>query len=70
MLRGCRTLSEDLVAARSDELLKIFSTILEENSRLKIAAEAAARDAEDVRLEYNTALPPMLLALHPEYNSC
>ena len=71
LLRGCRTLSEDLVAARSDELLKIFSTILEENSRLKIAAEAAAaRDAEDVRLEYNTALPPMLLALHPEYNSC
>ena len=70
LLRGSASLlSEDQVAAKSNELLKILSTILEENFRLKLAAEAAAaRAAEDVRLVRHTVLPPMHLALHPEYN--
>jgi hypothetical protein len=67
LLRGSESLLlEDQVAEKANELLKIFSTILEENWRLKIAAEAAAaRDAEEqVRLDVrHTAV---LLALHPQ----
>jgi hypothetical protein len=67
LLRGSESLlSEDQVAERANELLKIFATILEENWRLKCAAEAAAaRDAEEkVRLDVrHTAV---LLALHPQ----
>ena len=65
LLRGSESLLlEDQVAERANELLKIFSTILEENWRLKIAAEAAAaRDKEEqVRLVRHT----VLLALHPQ----
>jgi hypothetical protein len=65
LLSGCESLLlEDQVAERANELLKIFSTILEENWRLKCATEAAAaRDAEEqVRLVRHT----VLLALHPQ----
>lgn len=66
LLRGSESLlSEDQVAERANELLKIFATILEENWRLKCAAEAAAaRDAEEqVRLNVRHTV---LLALHPQ----
>lgn len=66
LLRGSELLlSEDQVAERANELLKIFATILEENWRLKCAAEAAAaRDAEEqVRLNVRHTV---LLALHPQ----
>ena len=66
LLRGSESLLlEDQVAERANELLKIFSTILEENWRLKIAAEAAAaRDKEEqVRLVVRHTV---LLALHPQ----
>ena len=66
LLRGSALLlSEDQVAERANELLKIFATILEENWRLKCAAEAAAaRDAEEqVRLNVRHTV---LLALHPQ----
>lgn len=65
LLRGSELLlSEDQVAERANELLKIFATTLEENWRLKCATEAAAaRDAEEqVRLVRHT----VLLALHPQ----
>ena len=65
LLRGSASLlSEDQVAERANELLKILSTTLEENWRLKCAAEAAAaRDAEEqVRLVRHT----VLLALHSQ----
>ena len=66
LLRGSELLlSEDQVAERANELLKMFATILEENWRLKCAAEAAAaRDAEEqVRLNVRHTV---LLALHPQ----